>query len=86
MGLLVIVLFKCSFKRFSLNFRAQNRREGNFSTVCLAAVCFLSTHCRMIKRRSAGHAIESLSYVGLNTVDYVVTLTSICGLQRPFSG
>ena len=35
------------------------------------------------KRRSAGNAIESLSYVGLNTVDYVVTLTLFCGLQRP---
>ena len=52
MGLLVIVLFKCSFKKFSLNFCAQNRREGNFSTVCPAAVCFLSTPCRMIKEEA----------------------------------
>ena len=52
MGLLVIVLFKCNFKKFSLNFRAQNRREEKISTVCPAAVCFLSTPCRIIKEEA----------------------------------
>ena len=52
MGLLVIVLFKCNLNKFSLNFRAQNRREEKFSTVCPAAVCFLSTPCRIIKEEA----------------------------------
>ena len=68
MGLLIIVLFKCSFKKLSLNFRAQNRREGNFSTICPAAACFLSTPCRMIKEEARDTQYQACRMLALNTL------------------
>ena len=67
MGLLVIVLFKCSFKKFSLNFCAQNRREGNFSTVC-PTLCFLSTPYRIIKEVRRDTYIQACRMSALNTL------------------
>ena len=65
MGLLVIILFKCGFKKINLNFRATRIRATAAEGKSVSRrVLFLSIPCRIVEEK-AGHTYSCLSYVGL---------------------
>ena len=65
MGLLVIILFKCGFKKINLNFRATRIRATAAEGKSVSRRVFFLSTLSYSKRKKAGHTYSSLSYVGI---------------------
>ena len=76
-GVISSFCLNAMFKNIILNFRASRIRATTAEAYCVSRRVLFSFHTLSYnKRRSAGHAIESLSYVGLKFIGLVVTLAS----------
>ena len=65
-GVISSFCLNAMFKNIILNFRASRIRATTAEAYCVSRRVLFSFHTLSYnKRRSAGHAIESLSYVGL---------------------
>ena len=65
MGLLVIFCFNAMFKKITLNFRAMRIKATAAEEKSVSRRVLFSFQTLSYHKRKAGHAISSLSYVGL---------------------